>query len=91
MFGIVLTAARWCGHDAVMQLNPSALRVIRERTGYSQTELAELTGIDRSALSNMEAGRRKGTPAQLRELATVLQVPITALYGPAPAEIGADR
>lgn len=73
----------------VMQLNPSALRVIRERTGYSQTQLAELTGIERSALANMEAGRRKGTPEQLRILADALQVPITALYGPTPAEVTA--
>lgn len=68
-----------------MHLNPSALRIIRERTGYSQTQLAELSGLERSTLANMEAGRRKGTPEQLRTLADALQVPITALYGPAPA------
>ncbi len=62
-----------------MKLNTEALRVIRERSGQSQTGLAELAGIDRANLAHIEAGRRRGTEAQIVALAHALKVPVTAI------------
>lgn len=70
-----------------MRINHSALRVIRERTGYSQTKLAELSEIDRANYAHIEAGRRPGTPEQIKSIATALQVPVDALLGPARVEV----
>jgi transcriptional regulator with XRE-family HTH domain len=65
-----------------MRLNHAALRVIRERTGKSQTAMADLTGIDRANYAHIEAGRRRGTDEQIKAMAVALQIPVDALYGP---------
>lgn len=65
-----------------MKLNHAALRVIRERTGYSQTNVAERAEIDRANYAHLEAGRRRGTPEQIKKIAEALQVPVDALLGP---------
>lgn len=65
-----------------MRLNHSALRVIRERTGVSQSKIAELAEIDRPNYAHIEAGRRRGTPEQIKAIANALQVPVDALLGP---------
>lgn len=69
-----------------MKLNHQALRVIRERSGFTQAKAAELAGIDRPNYAHMEAGRRPGTPAQIKAIALMLDVPITALLGPTTAD-----
>ena len=67
-----------------MRLNPAALRVIRELSGYSATQLARFAEIERSTLSRLEAGTRGGTPGQITALAKVLNVPVAAITdGPA--------
>lgn len=65
-----------------MRINSAALRVIRERSGYKQAQLADLAGIDRPNYAHIEAGRRNGTPAQIKVIAAVLQIPFDALLGP---------
>ena len=65
-----------------MRLNHAALRVIRERTGKSQTDMAMLTSIDRANYAHIEAGRRRGTEEQMKAIAVALQIPVDALYGP---------
>ncbi len=65
-----------------MRLNHDALRVIRERTGKSQTAVAADASIDRANYAHLEAGRRRGTEAQIKAIAVALQVPVTALLGP---------
>lgn len=62
-----------------MRINHAALRVIRERTGYSQTKAAELAQIDRANYAHIEAGRRPGTPEQIKAIAVALQIPVTAI------------
>lgn len=62
-----------------VRLNHEALRVIRERSGLKQARVAERAGIDRPNYNHMEKGRRPGTPEQIKALAEVLDVPITAL------------
>jgi transcriptional regulator with XRE-family HTH domain len=69
-----------------MQVNPHALRVIRERSGLSVTELARIAGMSQPHLSNIETGKRQASPAVLRHLADALQVPLLALIGGSAAE-----
>lgn len=62
-----------------MRINGEAVRILRERSGYSISELGRMTGIDRSAVTRIEAGERRGTPAQAKAFATALKVPIVML------------
>jgi len=70
------TGRIWCPS---VRINPTALRVIRERTGLTQTAVADAAGIHRPNLSKLETGKRKGTPEQIRRLADVLRVSIDAI------------
>lgn len=62
-----------------MRLNPTALQVIRERSGLSVSELARRSGVSQPHLSNLERGRRDASPATVKRLAVALDVPILAL------------
>lgn len=72
-----------------MEINPYALRVIRERSGLGVSDLARLAGLSQPHLSNMENGKRRTTPPTVRRLAEALQVPMLALLAdpPGPPEI----
>jgi transcriptional regulator with XRE-family HTH domain len=67
-----------------MTVNPSGLRVIRERSGLSITALAHLARISQPHLSNIELGRRQPSPAAARRLADALRIPLHALLYPGP-------
>ena len=69
-----------------MKANGPAIRALRERSGWSLTDLAREAAIDITHLSRMETGKRAGTPRQLCEIARILQVPVTvvATSGPEP-------
>lgn len=69
-----------------MQVNPAALRAIRERSGFSVTGLAEAAGIRQAHLSNIEAGRRKASPEVIKSLAVALKVDLPAILL-APGEV----
>jgi len=58
------------------------LRVLRERRGYNRTQLAELMGISRPQLSNIEAGRRKLDEVNLARAADALEVRPLAIRRP---------
>lgn len=62
-----------------MRVNSEALRAIRERTGLSAAALSKQSGVDPTVISRLEKGERKGTPAQLKQLADALAVPVTAI------------
>jgi transcriptional regulator with XRE-family HTH domain len=62
-----------------VQLNPAALRAIRERSGLTVTALAEQAGIKQAHLSNIEAGRRNAGPDVIVALATALKVELPAI------------
>lgn len=64
-----------------MQLNPAALKALRERSGLTQTQLADTSGIRRDTLNHLEHGRRNASDTQIRDLAHALHVPVTALIG----------
>lgn len=57
------------------------LRAIREGKGLSQTDLAEKSGLQPSAVSHFETGRRSPSFDNLRKLADALDVSIDYLLG----------
>jgi len=57
----------------------SPVRVFREWHGLTQQQLARKSGLTQGYLSDIETGRRRGTPLRLRGLADVLKVPLDLL------------
>lgn len=55
------------------------LRVIREWRGVTQVDLAAATDLSQGHISDIENGRRTGTPATLRRIAQALDVPLDLL------------
>jgi len=52
------------------------LRAIRTWRGLKQAQLCDIAGITQAYLSDLETGRRAGTPETLEKLAGALDVPI---------------
>lgn len=63
------------------------LREIREYLGISQQNVAAATGIPRTAVSDIERGRRKVDSLELRKLSKLYRYPVSYLLG----ESGADE
>ncbi|MEJ0013763.1 MAG: helix-turn-helix transcriptional regulator [Bauldia sp.] len=57
----------------------NAIRVLREWRNVTQIYLASRTGLSQGHISDIETGRRTGTPAALRSIASALKVPIDRL------------
>ena len=57
------------------------LRSAREMAGLSQGQVARLLGIHRPSVSEMEAGRRRVSADELRQLAELYAVDIAWLAG----------
>jgi ribosome-binding protein aMBF1 (putative translation factor) len=55
------------------------VRVVREWRDVTQMHLSVKTNISQSHISDIESGRRVGTPATLRAIATALKVPLDLL------------
>ena len=55
------------------------VRVLREWRVITQQQLSLKTDISQGHISDIENGRRTGTPATLRAIATTLKVPIDLL------------
>jgi len=55
------------------------VRVLREWRDITQMYISFRTDISQGHLSDIESGRRTGTPAALRKIADVLKVPIDLL------------
>ena len=56
------------------------LTVWREHRGLSQAELARQSGVNRIQIIDIEAGRKTGSAATLKKLATALQVDMDDLF-----------
>jgi len=56
------------------------LMVWREHRGLSQAELARQSGANRIQIIDIEAGRKTGSAATLKKLATALQVDMDDLF-----------
>ena len=59
------------------------IRLWREHRGLTRTELAEQAQIDKTYLSQLESGRKVGSVAVLRRLATTLSVDLDDLVADA--------
>jgi len=57
------------------------LRVLRKKRGYTQTELAKLMGITRSALGNYESGIREPDLDTIEAFADFFDVSVADLIG----------
>ena len=55
------------------------VRVLREWRGITQMHLSFKTDISQGHISDIESGRRIGTPSTLRAIATALKVPLDLL------------
>ncbi len=58
---------------------------LREQQGWSQRALAKWVGIDQSAVSRIEAGRRRLSADELQRFADALHVSADELLGGLPA------
>lgn len=55
------------------------IREARGRAGFNQAELGALVGLDQSGISRLERGVRPVTVGTLRQIARVLNTPVTDL------------
>ncbi|MFB8003022.1 helix-turn-helix domain-containing protein [Nocardia sp. NPDC056000] len=61
------------------------LQSVRKRRGFTQRELAEMSGVSLSFIRKLEQGERDDARMEtLRRLAVALGCPLTTLLGPAP-------
>lgn len=57
------------------------IKILREREGWSQTELAKLLGLSRSAVSMWESGERVPSTYAYEQLSDLFNVDIDYLMG----------
>ena len=62
-----------------MQVNPQALRVIRERSGYTVRGLAKAAEVSHASITRIEQGSQNPSPPIVKRLAQALDVPLVAL------------
>jgi transcriptional regulator with XRE-family HTH domain len=66
------------------------VREIRQRNGQSLRALAAALGISASALSQIETGRTRPSIQRVHEIATELNIPLSALFAPVLETPSAD-
>lgn len=57
----------------------NAIRVLREWRSVTQVDLASRTRLSQGYISDIETGRRTGTPTALQRIADALEVPLDLL------------
>jgi ribosome-binding protein aMBF1 (putative translation factor) len=77
----VATGAPLLPKDVVDRLanGENPVRVLREWRDVTQLHLSSKTNLSQGHISDIENGRRVGTPAALRRIADVLKVPLDLL------------
>jgi transcriptional regulator with XRE-family HTH domain len=78
----VPTPSKHSRHPAFLALG-NAIRANRRRCGFTQEELAEKAGLDRSYLGQIERGENSVALLPLVQIATVLETTVTALMAEA--------
>jgi DNA-binding XRE family transcriptional regulator len=74
-------ATDWIPEEAALRLfaGEHPVKVWREHRGLTQARLAAASGVPQPTIAHLEAGRRKGTVAQLRALAGALGIGLDTL------------
>lgn len=62
------------------------LRLLRDRQGWSQSELARRSGVSQTYISELEAGKKQPTVPIVRRLAAALGVTVGDLIGEAESK-----
>jgi len=72
-----------------MQIDGAALKVLREKDGFTATDFANQLGISLSYLGDIETGRRrlKRNPALIKKAADLLNVPVSMIERRSPGEV----
>jgi transcriptional regulator with XRE-family HTH domain len=68
---------------------PDRLKTAREKKGFTQSQLAERAGLQPSAVSHFESGRRSPSFENLKKLADALGIAIDYLLGRIEEPVGA--
>lgn len=66
------------------------IREARKLAGLSQKQVADILGLHRPSVSEMEAGNRRVTAVELSRLAEIFDVSVPWLLGDVPDELGGD-
>lgn len=72
--------------EKLKELTAARFRAARESAGLSQGQVAQKLAMHRPTISEIEAGRRAVTSAELRKFATLFGVEIWWLSGADPEE-----
>lgn len=67
--------------DTLQKLFGLNVRRLREERGWTQEELARLSGINRSYLAGVEKGKRNVTIVNIARIAKALEVSPDTLFG----------
>jgi transcriptional regulator with XRE-family HTH domain len=68
----------------------AAVREARLRRGWSQEELAEIAGLDRTYISGLERGARNPALTTIERVAESLAIPVSRLFSEAEG-MGSQR
>jgi transcriptional regulator with XRE-family HTH domain len=74
-----MAAPRRRTRTARLNQEPEAVTFARQRAGLSQGQLAELIGVSRQMMSDIELGWRSATPERLLAIARALNCPVVFL------------
>jgi transcriptional regulator with XRE-family HTH domain len=66
------------------------IREARKMAGLSQGQVAKLMGLHRPSISEIEAGNRRVSAEELKQLASLLDVTVAWLVGDAPETVETD-
>jgi transcriptional regulator with XRE-family HTH domain len=69
--------------EAIYHIFGRRLRELREEKGVPQQELAELSGLTRASIANVESGRQRVLLHQVLRFAQALRVDLNTLVPPA--------
>jgi len=69
-----------------IDINPEVFKWLRESSGWTIEEVARRLNTSVSVIRDIEAGKRKPTLRQLRELSLAFKVPLAAFLLPEPRE-----
>lgn len=75
MSGARLTAGGEAATASRMPAEGHALRMLRQHRELTQSQLAEISGVSRAAISDFERGEREPGPESLKRLLGALEMP----------------